>query len=105
MTANPWQYTVLMEGLLACACAIGLAVESIRRHPLRMIGYANIGVALIALSACSAITASLEGTPNAGTWTAAAGFGIYLGAVVGSWLTLAHGILRPDGRDPHPPAL
>lgn len=83
---NLWQYVVLLEGLGAVATAAGLAFEALRRDALRYVGYANVGVALIALSECANISATLDSHPTGATWIAAVGFGLYFAATTGSML-------------------
>lgn len=85
MTCNLWQYLVLLEGLGAVATAVGLTQESLRRD--RVVAYANAGVALIALSACANLLASIHSSPTLATWLAAAGFAIYAIAILWSWKT------------------
>lgn len=85
MNPNLWQYLVLLEGLGAVATAIGVAQESLRRDPLKILGYANVGVALICVSACVNLIANLSGHPTLSTWISAVGFGLYGVCTVSQW--------------------
>lgn len=87
MSGNLWQYLVLLEGVGAVGTAAGLAQESLRRDPLKLVGYANLGVLLIAVSACANIAANLDSPPTLATWCAAAGFALYGLAAIGAYLS------------------
>lgn len=100
MHPNLWQYLVLLEGLGAVATAAGVAHESLRRDWANLVGYANIGVFLVCLSACGSIAASIASSPSAITWVAAVGFALYATATLGSWLSAA-GFRLHHRRDHH----
>lgn len=101
---NLLQYLVLIEGLGAVGTAAGVARESFRRIPTKLVAYGNLGVLLICVSLCLTLAANLSHQPTAATWLAAAGFGLYGVATVGAWLSRAsfdflrhHGHHQPGG--------
>jgi hypothetical protein len=105
MNVNVWQYLVLLAGLGAIATAAGIAWESYLRSA-KMLALANLGVALIALSACGTLLANVRSSPTLTTWVSAAGFALYDLATVVSWLCLTFrwppSWLSIHGRSPHP---
>lgn len=94
MTYNLWQYLVLLEGLGAIGTAAGLAQETFLRNPLKIVGYANVGVLLICISLVANIALNLGSHPTFATWIAAAGFGLYGVAASGAWVSAFRALLR-----------
>lgn len=94
MNHNLWQYIVFLEGLGAIGTAAGLAQESLRRNPLKLIGYANLGVLLICISVVANIAINLDSGPTIATWIAAAGFALYGVAASGVWFAAFRLLLR-----------